>query len=173
MINLARTFSRRTMAEQPSPVPPSPDRSKEQNRAFEDRERALAGLEAQIAAREVELTARERRLLEAEAVFSYVAEPSHDISALLSNIDWTVAPKTREESAERAKLIVSVWQKWSAPALEKSRDAIAQEAVRALARRQEPLRAERLEREQVSKALADEIIATGRKFGSRVLASDE
>jgi hypothetical protein len=70
-------------------------------------------------------------------------------------------------------LIVSVWQKWSAPGPEKSRDQIAQEALTALAQRQESLRSERLERERTAQERAAEIVSVGRKSNSRVLVSDE
>ena len=186
MINLV-TFNRRPAASQTSPAPavPSPDRSDEQTRALEQRE-------ADLVAREQDVSRRERCLLEAESVLfrktpaessmADVTAPAtsihRDISVLIGNLDLSVMPKSPEESRARAELVVAVSRKWGSnvfegPAPDLAREPAVQQALRLLEQRQAPLQAAHLEREIQAKALADAVIAVGKKFGGRVLARDD
>jgi hypothetical protein len=181
MINLARTFSRRSAGEQPSPVPPSPDRKADNPAVIETlerRERAVAELEAQLAVRESEVTARERRLLAAEAVLTRAASTPNSLapsaSARISDLDLSVPPRSREESRARAELAIAVGRRYGSDVLAPPApqlDPAAQEALRLLEQRQQASQVERTQRDQRAKEQAEAGIALGHRHGSRFLVS--
>jgi hypothetical protein len=90
----------------------------------------------------------------------------------------SAAPRSREESRARAELILAVGRKYGSsvvatPTPDVARDPVVQEALRVLDQQQTSVQTARLEREVQARAQADVAIAVGRKFGIRVLASDE
>jgi hypothetical protein len=175
MMNFA-AFNRRP-ASSPAPAQPSP--------VDGPRERALAEREARLDAREQDITRRERRLLQAEAVLTQQglaglsqSAPGPDISTRIDAIDLSAAPRSREESRARAELIVAVGRKYGStvlatPVPDVARDPVVQEALRLLEQRQASAQTARVEREVQARAQADVVVAVGKKFGIRVLASDE
>jgi hypothetical protein len=75
-------------------------------------------------------------------------------------------------------LIIATGKRWgsgvfAAPVPDVSRDPIVQEALRVLEQRQKSQQAARVEREVQARAQAHVAVAVGKKFGIRVLASDE
>jgi hypothetical protein len=149
MIDLSRSFRRYAADQLPPLVRPTPVRDEVFQSASRD-QTEHASSDAQLRAREQALAMREAAISARE-----------------------VEVTGRERRLLEAEGAIARLPQWQQPDSEKSRDQIAREALQALRERQKPLEAARLERDQASKALADEIIAVGRKFNSRVLLSEE
>jgi hypothetical protein len=182
MINLA-TFNRR--AALPPLWRPSAVRAEQIEHAAPDaqlrdlaqREEQLAERERAVTERENAVATREQKVLEVARALKRNVDASKAAPPDLSNHDISHIPADPAQRAEwqktQAMLIGEVWAKWERPGPEKSRVEVAKEVLAEFAPRQAALQAKRVEREQASKALADQIIAVGKKHNSPVLIRDE